>query len=63
MRGGTTKGASEQWMRNALASGSITAPRETATEKGRRLQQPLGMAWIVLVTLGLAALVVAAILR
>lgn len=63
MRGGKPKGASEQWMRNAIASGSIVAPRETATERGRRLNQPLGMAWIVLVALGLVALGAAAILK
>lgn len=64
MRGGTPKGVSDQWMRNALASGGIVAPRKVG--KDRRLPddfRPLGMAWAVLVALGLVALVVAAIVK
>lgn len=60
MKGGRPN---DQWMKNALASGSIVAPRESVTERHRRLHQPLGMAWTVMVALGLVALVVAAIVE
>lgn len=63
MRGGKQDNSSEQWMRNALATGSIVAPRKTAAERGRRLSWLLGMAWLVLVALGLVALIAAAILK
>lgn len=58
MRGGTPKGASEQWMRNALASGSITPPRGEPLPRERAL----GRAWLVVFSLGVFALLVAACL-
>lgn len=58
MRGGPPKGTSEQWMRNALASGSIVAPRGEPSPRERAL----GKAWIVVFSLGVFALLVAACL-
>lgn len=61
MRGGKPKGASDQWMRNALASGSIVAPRESTANRDQRLARLLDDAWIILVASGLVALCVAAV--
>ena len=51
MRGGQ---ANEQWMKNALASGSITPPASSGPRRNR--------AWLVVTGMGIATIIVAAIL-
>ena len=58
MRGGQPKGASDQWMRNALASGSIVAPPDDPDGRSRAASR----AWLVVFVAGLIALIVAATL-
>lgn len=56
MNGGKPKAASEQWMRNALASGSIVPPPGEPDPRSRAL----GRVWAVCFTAGVVALFVAA---
>jgi hypothetical protein len=51
MRGGQ---ANEQWMKNALASGSITPPAGIGPRPSR--------AWLIVTGAGIATIIVAAIL-
>lgn len=50
------RGGSVQWMKNALASGAITPPRENRVPWWYLL---LMKAWAIMVTLGVAIIVIA----